>query len=330
MAVTDHPRVLVLGTSTPPPGGGSGSPQDTWQPLTAAKKDLEKLQSEITATQAKAKEDIAQSQRALTEAGTKQAQAAAQIAPLHKLLTDLEANSAAVAKLRDAAVAQLSSAEHSLDTVRKQVEKTLPPARRKAIEAAIVSVENKIADLGKRVEELSARATTGEAEVIEVQKRAAEGSLGGGLTQLLQLPRQLQAARAQLGGVIAAAEAAAGQGRMGEALYLAGELKRAIDSVRALGAQDIEIRDVKEVVTQWQAVQAAKSELSKKTGVLDGVKRELAEAERELEVRRQQRDRDIRAAIAPAEQPTPKLRAPQKAAVRPTSEKSRGVPISRR
>ena len=293
----DQGGVLVLGTATTPPDGGSGPPQGTWQPLTAAKKDLEKLQSEINATQAKTKQDIAQSQRVLTEAGAKQAQVAAQIAPLQKLLADLEANSLAIKKLRASAANTLSAAEQSHRTVLEQITSALPSDRRKAIQDAVEGIDKAIASLATRVEELRAKAATAEAEVADLQKRAAEGTLRDSIARLLARPSQLQAAQREVGRLAGLAAAAAAQKRMGEALYLAGELKRTMETLRKLSAEG-EINDVQQVVTRWQDVHAAKAELAAKARALDIARRDLTDAERELERRRKQRDRDIRGEIA--------------------------------
>jgi hypothetical protein len=307
-SVADQGGVLVLGTSTPPPDSGSGSPQDTWQPLTAAKKDLEKVQSEITATQAKAKVDIAQSQRSLTEAGARQSRVAAQIAPLQKLLTDLEANSQAVSKLRAAAAATLLVGEQSHRTVLEQVTKAMTSDRRKAIQDAIDGIDKAIANLATRVEELRAKAATAEAEVADLQRRAAEGTLRHSIARLLDRPSQVQAAQREVGSLVGLATAAAAQKRMGEALYLAGDLKRAIETLRKLCAEG---KDVQQVVTRWQEVHSAKAELAAKAGALDAARRDLTDAERELERRRKQRDRDIRGEIADRDKPASEAERPR-------------------
>jgi hypothetical protein len=328
-AVADQGGVLIIGNLTTTPAD-SGSVQDTWQLLTEEKNRLETLQSEITASQTKAKQDIVQGQRALTEAGARWSHLAAQIGPLQKLLTDMEVNSQALAKLRARTIETLWTAEYSYRTVLDEVAKTLSPERRKTIGTAIFSVDDQIADLTKKVEELHARAATAEAAVAELQQRAKQESVSGSLAKLLQLPRKLQAAEAEVGRYVAAAEAAASQRRMGEALYLAGELKRATDSLRALAAQESEIRELQQVVIRWQEVHAAKVELSKTAGELDAVRRELADTERELQRRCQERDRDIRAAVAEAEPLTPEAEAPQKGAVLSRPSKGRSGTIARR
>jgi hypothetical protein len=137
-----------------------------------------------------------------------------------------------------------------------------------------------------------------------LRKRAGQAEARESITKFTELPTALQTAQRQVGKLVSTAEAAVAGKRPGEALYLAGELKRAIETLNALHASGSEVQDLEQFVGRWKEAQAASGELAEKSRNLDSLKRELANVERQLGLQRQQRERDIRAALADAEHAT--------------------------
>lgn len=253
----------------------------------------------IVADMTRANEALVQTQRALDEDSKRRSSLDARIAPLEQVNREIGKSRSAIERHRQEAKHEVEVVGVSLGDQLAEISRKLPSARRNAISAALELVETAIDEQKRKLQELQDKSAETEASIAEAQKRAAGLDLAfrEASTQLRILPGQIQAARGQVSKLNDAAKAATASGRTGEALYLTGELKQALDELSHLIDAEKETELVNRLEEAWHGSKTAKVDIAKRITALAELRRDRAATESSLQSKIQRRDADIRAAL---------------------------------
>jgi chromosome segregation ATPase len=272
------------------------------QELTALNRTREEIERRVD----EAKGKVLETQQTLSQDGSQLGELTNSVAAAQRLVKDLEAGRSAINAQQQAAKAEVNLVNQSIAQILGKIGEKLPQPRRELIQQAIDEVDRGIEEGKQKVEALRQKVTETESALAAARGRISKHEAGSreAMTELRDLPPQIQAARGQVAKLNAAVEAAATAGRMAEAFYLVGEVKRALTRLAELSEspRGNELRD--RVAERWLEARAVKAEVSGKAGkaaVLDQLKRDLATAQGGLQQQAREREGKIRSALTAGE-----------------------------
>ncbi len=280
-------------------------------PIKALQDDLNNLRGErekLDLRIAGAGDTLTKAQQALTDAQRQHAELTASLAPVEQLASELKALGNAIEAQRKATETEVKAAPEFHAALAANLGQQLPKPVRNAIEKTIEGVEAATNELKRAVETSQRELAGAEANVGSTSKHAAlaEAAFREGLAQLRQLAGQISAAQRQVANLRGSARAVADRGEFIQAFYEVHQLDSVVKQLRALADPQKEQELTDQLLKHWREWRQAQAELPRKTAEVNKLKQELANKQRELQLREQQREADIKAAMAAvAEQQKP-------------------------
>jgi colicin import membrane protein len=277
------------------------------------KAQIDQLQQEINQSQ----QDIDQDVKNLQETQDKVRELNAKKATLKHLLDDIQAAQLASQKGRDAAQKEADAAQALYDDQYPKLNGKLNDQQRQAIQAAVKAVDDEIQALKAEVDNLSGpndQAKQAAAQA-EEQAKAKEQAYQAAQDRLRQLPADIQTAQANAARLRAAVKADADNQKVSEAFYLAGELKGAIDQLKALLKPEKEVGLVNDLITSSTELRSAQDDAASKKADSDQEQTALTAKEQEWQKKVRGRQEAIKAVInaIPAPQGQPQQPQPVQA-----------------
>jgi hypothetical protein len=291
-------------------------------------RDIEAMRGSLDQRLGSERDTLTQTHKTVSQMGHEHRELGARITVMKRLVGDLKNIREAIEGEKRKANQVANTADETRVKLLGQVGKRLDQDRRRRVEQAIANVDKDIEDRKEGVQKLERQANQAATALAEAQARASALDASGreSMTELRQLPQQIQASRAQVLRLEAATQAALANGRDGEAFYLCGELQRAVVILRTLAEspRGTELSDL--VAERWLQAGTPKSKGADAAAGLEKLRRELTLAGNELRRSVQQRDRTIRAAL-PVKQSDESVTVSKSSSARRTS---RGRPSGAR
>jgi DNA repair exonuclease SbcCD ATPase subunit len=232
---------------------------------------------------------------------------------LQRLVDELDANKTAAQKQREVAQKVGEDAQKAYEALVARLDKDLTDAQRAAIDAAISEANEEIKKLGAarttayEAADKAARASAEAKQDLAIGEKALSDLQAG----LQSLPAKVQAAQGQVATLSTSAQAAADAGRLAEAYFLAGELRKALEDLRNVSDPEKETALQSQVADMWERLSAATEEAATKAETWAQAQQALTKADQEWQSKKQARAASVKAKLAELEKEWAK--APAKA-----------------
>lgn len=261
--------------------------------VTSPEEDLQVLEGERT----QLNEAITGANRTLQESSNRIAELTARISVLQPGVNAKAASQTALKNLRNATKDELEQARKAHSDLTKKLEQELPKDLRTQLEARFKAIDKPIKELEDDLPDLRQKVATAEDAAADAKKKAtsADAAYRKALTELQQLPNQIETARTRVRTLKSDAQKKADSGK--EAFLAAYELDLAIDRLKWLTDPERETEGADNMNQKWSDLSKAQDTVKTTTVTLDDAKKQVSDTEHGLQEKVQKRDAALKEAL---------------------------------